>query len=216
MEPFTTLTAIAAPLLRANVDTDVIIRIERAILPRSDLARYAFSAWRYLPDGREDPQFVLNQPGYADARILLAGPNFGCGSSREAAVWALQGLGIRCVIAPGFGEIFEGNCFQNGVLPVVLPMAAVEALADVVADDPRGRMLTVDLGRCLVLGSNGSAYAFNVDPARKVALLSGLDDIAMTMTLTGEIDAFQRRDKAARPWVHLPEYLPPALSDRRA
>lgn len=203
MEKFTRLTAIAAPLMRQNVDTDVIIRIERLIeADRARLGEHAFEAWRFLPDGKENPDFLLNKDPYRRAKILLNGVNFGCGSSREGAVWALMGLGIRCVIAPSFGEIFFNNCFQNGVLPVVLPAASVQELADEVTPDPASRLVTVDLEAGQVVAPSGKVHAFDIDPLRRVGLLEGLDEIGLTMRREGEIAAFQARDAKTRPWVY--------------
>lgn len=203
MEKFTSLTAPAAVLLRPNIDTDVIIRIERLIdLDRAELGPYCFEALRRRPDGSPDPSFFLNDPAYAGARILLAGPNFGCGSSREGAVWALMGVGISCVIAPSFGDIFFNNCFQNGVLPIVLDLDTIGALAERVARDPQGNRLTVDLER-QELGFAGAnePIRFTIEPNRRQALLKGLDAIGVTLEREAEIAAFQARDKAARPWV---------------
>ncbi len=205
MTPFTRLTAIAAPLMRQNVDTDVIIRIERLVALRpGELGPWAFESWRYRPDGSEDPAFLLNREPYRHAKILLAGTNFGCGSSREGAVWALAGMGYRCVIAPGFGDIFFNNCFQNGVLPVVLPADAVQSIAGQVAADPAGRLITVDLEACVVIAPDGVRHPFTVDDLRRDGLLRGLDDIGLTLQRAGEIDAFQARDRLARPWVYEP------------
>src|SRR5579863_8871350 len=145
MEKFTRLTAVAAPLLKRNIDTDVIIRIEKLIsLDRAELGPHAFAPLRYRADGSENPDFVLNRPPYRGAQILIAGENFGCGSSREGAVWALWGMGLRCVIAPSFGDIFFNNCFQNGLLPITLDAAMVERLAELV-EASQGQPLTVDL-----------------------------------------------------------------------
>lgn len=205
MTPFTRLTAIAAPLMRQNVDTDVIIRIERLVSLRpGELGPWAFESWRYRPDGSEDPAFLLNREPYRHAKILLAGTNFGCGSSREGAVWALASMGYRCVIAPGFGDIFFNNCFQNGVLPVVLPADAVQSIAEQVAVDPAGRLITVDLEACVVVAPDGGRHPFTVDDLRRDGLLQGLDDIGLTLRRAGEIDAFQARDRRARPWVYEP------------
>lgn len=199
MEKFTVLTGSAVPLLRRNIDTDTIIPIDKMIRgDRHSLGRFAFHAWRYLADGSENPDFVLNQPDYRDARILIAGENFGCGSSREGAVWAIKGLGIRCVIAPSFGGIFQANCFQNGVLPVVLPPDRVRELAA----QATGRF-TVDLEASVIRPPNGDAVPFQVDPARRHALLHGLDDIAMTLRHEAEIAAYQREDRERRPWIYL-------------
>lgn len=203
MEPFRTLTGAAAPLMRQNVDTDVIIRIEPLIsLERSALGPHALASWRYGPDGAELPDFVLNQAPYREAPILLAGENFGCGSSREGAVWALAGRGIRCVIAPGFGDIFYGNCFQNGVLPVTLPLAEVDAMADEARADP-GSAFTVDLGKSTVTMPSGRSVPFRIDPQRREMLLEGLDQIGLTRRREAEIAAFQARDRVLRPWIYL-------------
>ncbi|UCE33033.1 MAG: 3-isopropylmalate dehydratase small subunit [Burkholderiales bacterium] len=203
MPPFTEITAIAAPLMRRNVDTDVIIRIERLIgLPPQAIGPYAFESWRYRPDGSEDPGFLLNREPYRRARILLNGPNFGCGSSREGAVWALYGMGIRCVIAPSFGDIFFNNCFQNGLLPVVLPEATVRALADWVEQAPEHRPITVSLLDCTVRTTDGSSHRFEVDPLRREALLAGLDDIGLTLRRQEQIAQFQARDRRARAWAY--------------
>ncbi len=203
MEKFTVVRGTAAPLMRQNVDTDIIIPIDKMIMgDRHSLGRFAFHAWRTRPDGSEDPDFVLNQAGHRDARILLAGANFGCGSSREGAVWAIQGRGIRCVIAPSFGAIFFDNCFQNGLLPVVLAAERMQALAEQAAAAPKSRF-TVDLERCRITAPNGEDVAFEVDPTRREALLQGLDDMALTLSREPEIAAFQDADRARRPWVYL-------------
>jgi 3-isopropylmalate/(R)-2-methylmalate dehydratase small subunit len=202
MEPFTILKGVAAPLMRQNVDTDVIIRIERLIaFGRKELEPYAFESWRYLPDGSEDPEFVLNRDPYRTARILLNGINFGCGSSREGAVWALLCKGIRCVVAPSFGEIFFGNCFQNGVLPIVLPVETVEGLADEARATPTGEF-TVDLMRTVITTPSGRAVPFEVEAQRRNMLLEGLDEIGLTMRRERDIVAFQAKDRARRPWVY--------------
>ena len=198
MQAFTTLTGRAAPLLMANVDTDVIIRIERlAGVPRAELGRYAFEVLRYRSDGSDDPEFVLNAPGFRGAPILLAGPNFGCGSSREAAVWALMGIGVRCVIAPSFGDIFYGNCVQNGVLPVVLDDTAVQAIAGIAQ---AGRAVTVDLVQQRVSAENVE-LPFTIDTLRREQLLAGLDAIDLAMRDRPAIEAWQQADRERRPWV---------------
>jgi 3-isopropylmalate/(R)-2-methylmalate dehydratase small subunit len=205
MQPFTVLQAIAAPLLRPNINTDVVIRIERLRdIDRDKLGPYAFESWRYRRDGTEEPAFVLNRPPYRDARILLALENFACGSSREAAVWALQSFGIRCVIAPSFGPIFFNNCFQNGMLPVVLPAQAVESMAaEVEATQGKGK-ITVDLHRCVVVAPGGKEARFAIDALLRESLLKGLDQIEMTRTREPQIAAFQARDRARHPWLYLP------------
>jgi 3-isopropylmalate/(R)-2-methylmalate dehydratase small subunit len=201
MEKFTVLKGVAAPLMLANVDTDVIIRMERlSRLGRGELGPWAFESLRYLPDGSENPQFLLNQPPWRGAKILLAAENFGCGSSREMAVWALWDLGVRCVIAPSFGDIFYGNCFQNGMLPLRLPAAEVEAIAAEVRDG--GREISVDLGAQQVITPSGRAVAFEIEPGRRKALLQGLDAIGATLAYADDIARFQARDRIERPWLY--------------
>jgi 3-isopropylmalate/(R)-2-methylmalate dehydratase small subunit len=203
MEAFTVLKGVAAPLLRANINTDVIIRIERLRdLEKGDLGRYAFESWRYRRDGSQDPAFVLNRPPYREARIMIAGDNFACGSSREAAVWALQSFGIRCVIAPSFGPIFYNNCFQNGVLPVVVPAKVVADLAaEVEATQGEGRVV-VDLARCVVVSPGGKETPFTVDALLREGMLKGLDQIELTRAREPQIQAFQARDRERRPWLY--------------
>jgi 3-isopropylmalate/(R)-2-methylmalate dehydratase small subunit len=199
MQAFTKVVGPAAPLLRQNVDTDVIIRIERLTeLKPANLGRHAFEVLRYAPDGSDNPDFILNQPAFRNAPILIAGRNFGCGSSREAAVWALMGIGLRAVLAESFGDIFFSNCFQNGMLPVVLPGATIERLAQAAAG---GASVEVDLVRNVVVAPDGEVIPFEVDPQRREALLEGLDEIGRTIKRNAEIDAWQQRDRAARPWV---------------
>lgn len=199
MQPFVSVLGPAAPLLRANVDTDTIIRIERLTqIARPELGHYALEPLRYLPDGSEDPTFVLNRSAFRSARTLLAGPNFGCGSSREAAVWALQGLGLRCIVAPSFGDIFFSNCFQNGMLPIQLPMGVVQRLAERCGS---GEPLLVDLEASTLTTADGGLTPFSVDGRRRDALLHGLDDIALTLKDDAAIRAWQRSDRATRPWA---------------
>ena len=199
MQPFTAVNGRAAPFLRANVDTDVIIRIERLTsLQKDQLGPFALEAVRFRADGSEDPDCVFNQPTFRGAPFVLAGPNFGCGSSREGAVWALQGLGIRSVIAPSYGDIFYSNCFQNGVLPIRLPLEQVEALAAQCAD---GAPITVDLEQQAITAPDGSRIAFAIDPLRREALLHGLDDIGLTLKDDALIHAWQANDRSARPWA---------------
>jgi 3-isopropylmalate/(R)-2-methylmalate dehydratase small subunit len=202
MEPFTTITGVAAPLLRANIDTDMIIPVQRLVgSGRDGLGAHAFERFRFRPDGGENPDWPLNQPAYRGAPILLAGPNFGCGSSREGAVWALLGLGVRCVVAPSFGDIFHNNCFQNGVLPVVLPEEAIRRIAAETEAAPGNARTTVNLERQVVVTPSGEAIPFAVDPRRRAALLEGLDEVALTLRRAGEIEDWQARDRAARPWA---------------
>ncbi len=201
MQTFTSLSGSAAPLMAANVNTDVIIRIERlSDYERDALEPFAFEAWRFTEDGAEDPEFVLNQAQWRGAPILLAGPNFGCGSSREGAVWALNCIGVRAVIAPSFGGIFRNNCYQNGTLPVVLPEETVAAFAEIARAQPDAPF-TVDLERCVVVPPNGAPVAFEIDGLRRQGLLKGLDDLGLTAERMPEIAAFQDRDREVRPWV---------------
>jgi 3-isopropylmalate/(R)-2-methylmalate dehydratase small subunit len=205
MEPFAPLHGPAVPLLLANLDTDVITPMRRIVGGggRAALAHYAFEPLRYLEEDVPDPDFVLNRPEYAAAPILLAGPNFACGSSRETAVWALHELGFRCVVAPSFGDIFFKNCFQNGILPVVLPQAEVEALAaEARAEGGVAPDFRLDLEQCALTTPSGRRVAFGVHPARRAALLAGLDDIGLTLQRERDIAAFQARDRVARPWIY--------------
>jgi 3-isopropylmalate/(R)-2-methylmalate dehydratase small subunit len=202
VDKFTTLTAIAAPYLRPNVDTDLIIRVERCTrTPREELGQWAFEMVRYRADGSEDPEFVFNRAPWRDARILVAGENFGCGSSREMAVWALKAMGLRCIIGPSYGEIFFGNCFQNGILPVRLPRATVDHLAESILADPAKSTLTVDLERQEVVFA-GETIAFAIDARRKRMLLEGLDEIGLTLARDAEIASFQAADRLRRPWIY--------------
>lgn len=202
MQKFRKLTGRGAPLMRANVDTEVIIRMDRLIkYGKGELGPYAFESWRYLPDGSDDPAFPLNRPGYRGARILVAGSNFGCGSSREMAVWAMMDIGLRAVIAPSFSDIFEANCFQNGMLPVRLPEDEVARIAAEieVAD---GAEMTVDLERNIIVTPAGRTITFTTDPERRNALLEGLDDIAATLLHDEEIRAFRQMHRDRRPWIY--------------
>jgi 3-isopropylmalate/(R)-2-methylmalate dehydratase small subunit len=196
MRPFTVVTGPAAPLLQANIDTDVIIRIER-LTGGADLAHYAFEALRYLPDGSPNPDCVFNDQRFAKAPILLTGRNFGCGSSREGAVTALMAMGLRCIIAPSFGDIFFANCFRNGLLPIVLSEDAVKKLA---AQSRIGDFI-VDLEEQLLRAPSGEAISFPIDALQRVGLLEGLDEIGLTLKDDNEIAAWQTVDRANRPWV---------------
>ena len=201
MEAFERLTGVAAPLLLENVNTDAIIPVPWIVNFGQDFGKGLFGGWRYGPDGAENPAFVLNQGPYREARILLAGRNFGCGSSREEAVWALLAFGIRCVIAPSFGDIFFENAFKKGLLPVTLPLDAVTELARAAAAGP-APVLTVDLRACTVEAPGGRPVAFAVDESRRQALLRGLDEIDLTLAHDAEIAAFQAADRARRPWIY--------------
>jgi 3-isopropylmalate/(R)-2-methylmalate dehydratase small subunit len=204
MQPFSVLTAIAVPLLRESIDTDVIIRIERLVGAnrRSELGHWCFEALRYRADGAENPDFVLNRAVFRDAQILIAGANFGCGSSREGAVWALMQMGLRSVIAPSFGDIFFNNCFQNGMLPVTLDAAAVEQIAADVGQDPAANLLTVDLVRQVVVSRRGAEHRFHVPALRRAAMLEGLDELALTLAREVEIAAHHALDRTRRPWIY--------------
>lgn len=205
MRKFVTLTAAAAPIPWTNVDTDRIIRVERcAQVPRERMGDWAFEMDRFDAAGAPDPSFVLNRAPFRGAEILVAGENFGCGSSREMAVWALAGMGVRCVIAPSFGEIFFGNCFPNGLLPIRLAPEAVERLLARLAQarDAAQATLTVDLAQCRIATPWGETLAFEVEPMRRQMLLEGLDPVGLTLTRADAIDAFQARDRERRPWIH--------------
>jgi len=203
-QAFTKVRGPAIPLLLENVDTDVIIPIQDLLgAGREGLGAACFRRLRYGPDGAEIPEFPPNRPEFRGSPILLALANFGCGSSREGAVWALMGMGVRCVIAPSFGDIFEGNCFQNGLLPVRLPEAAVRRIAGAGATET-----LVDLEACEVASPTGERFAFQLDPRRREALLRGLDDIALTLERAAEIEAFRARDREARPWAWEPVRRP--------
>lgn len=202
MQKFTTVAGPAAPMLTPNVDTDVIIPIQRLLgSGRTGLGPHAFERLRYNKDGSDNPDFVLNRPQYRDSPILLAGPNFGCGSSREGAVWALMGMGFRAVLAPSFGDIFFNNCFQNGMLPVVLPEDAIHRIAAETEAAQGARHTVVDLGREVVITPEGAEIPFAIDARRKEALLEGLDDIALTLRLQARIAAWQDADRTARGWA---------------
>ncbi len=206
MEKFTRHTAIAAPLLRINVDTDAIIPSrEMKRVSKSGLAEGLFAGWRYQAPGsrEENPDFILNRAPYREARILLSGLNFGCGSSREHAVWALHEWGIRAIIAPSFGSIFQGNCVRNGIVPVVMDYRDVESLARQVEADPAGNLVTVDLALGVVIAPDGTEYRFSLPEADREMLLEGLDSIAVTSKRDPDILAFQARDRELRPWIYL-------------
>jgi 3-isopropylmalate/(R)-2-methylmalate dehydratase small subunit len=206
MTSFTTLTATAAPLMRSNINTDIIIRIDRMVgnSIRGTLGRWCFAAWRYLPDGSEDPAFIVNREPYRHAQILITGPNFGCGSSREPAVWALQEMGIRAIIGSGFGDIFYNNCFQNGLLPIVFDEMVVEAIARSVEETQGTGKVTVDLEDNVVIDPSGGRHPFRVEGRRRTALMEGLDEIGMTLRQESKITGFQERDRALRPWIYTP------------
>jgi 3-isopropylmalate/(R)-2-methylmalate dehydratase small subunit len=201
MQKFTTLTGTAAPLPIINIDTDMIIPKDYLkTIKRTGLGKGLFAEMRFKDDGSPNPDFVLNKPAYAKASILVAGDNFGCGSSREHAPWALLDFGIRCVISTSFADIFYNNCFNNGILPVVVSPQDLEKLLD---DASRGAnaTLTVDLEAQTISGPDGGTVAFDIDPARKHKLLNGLDDIGMTMERGTSIGGFEQKVAAERPWI---------------
>src|SRR5438874_2338761 len=201
MQKFTKLTAVAAPLPMINIDTDAVIpkQFLKTIL-RTGLGKHLFHELRYDEQGKEKPEFVLNKPAYRKAQILVAGENFGCGSSREHAPWALLDFGIRCVISTSFADIFYNNCFQNGVLPIKVSQEDLDKLMD---DASRGAnaTITVDLEKQEIRGPDGGMVKFEMDPHRKHCLLNGLDDIGLTMVKADRISEFEAKAKAARPWV---------------
>ncbi|MCV2863401.1 3-isopropylmalate dehydratase small subunit [Defluviimonas sp. WL0075] len=201
MDKFTKLTGIAAPMPLVNIDTDMIIPKQfLKTIARTGLGKNLFDEMRYTQDGQEIPDFVLNQPAYRDTQILVAGDNFGCGSSREHAPWALLDFGIRCVISTSFADIFYNNCFKNGILPVVLPAEAVEVLMDDARKGANARM-TVDLEAQTVTTSDGHSFGFEIDPFKKHCLLNGLDDIGLTLEKAASIDSFEKAAAQSRPWV---------------
>ena len=201
MDKFTELTGVAAPLNMINVDTDMIIPKQfLKTIKRTGLGASLFQEMRFDADGNEVAEFVLNKPAYRSATILVAGDNFGCGSSREHAPWALLDFGIRCVIAPSFADIFYNNCFKNGILPIALPQGDVDKLID---DAERGAnaTVTVDLQAQEIRGPDGGVIAFDIDPFRKHCLLNGLDDIGLTMEKADSITAYEEKTELARPWA---------------
>jgi 3-isopropylmalate/(R)-2-methylmalate dehydratase small subunit len=200
MEPFQTLTSRAAPLLIDNVDTDVITPMQRVMQGRDALVTYAFESLRFDASGAPRPDCPLDDPAYAGAKILVVGANFGCGSSRETAVWAVAGLGYRCIIGASFGDIFFSNCFKNGLLPVIL---AEDAVAQVAAAARRGEEIRVSLDDPCVTLADGRHFAFAIAPIRREALQQGLDDLGLVLQRLDRIEAFEARDRTARAWVDL-------------
>jgi 3-isopropylmalate/(R)-2-methylmalate dehydratase small subunit len=210
MEPFTKLTGLVVPLDRANVDTDAIIPKQfLKSIKRSGFGPNLFDEWRYLDRGEPgmdnskralNPDFVLNQARYQGASILLARENFGCGSSREHAPWALQDFGFNAIIAPSYADIFYNNCFKNGMLPIVLPAAEVDSLFEAVETEV-GYKLTIDLAMQTVVTTDGEVHRFEVDAFRKHCLLNGLDDIGLTFQQADKIKAFEAKHRLAQPWL---------------
>jgi 3-isopropylmalate/(R)-2-methylmalate dehydratase small subunit len=205
MLAFKELTGVAAAVMRDNIDTDAIIPSrEIKSVSKTGLARGLFAGWRYIStDGRSpDPKFVLNDPVYRGAQILLAGENFGCGSSREHAVWALAEYGFRVLIAPSFNPIFYRNCLRNGLLPARLALPGVREIADWVAEDPQNNRLTVSLATCEIVAANAKSWKFSIGDEARYGLLHGLDEIDQTLKMTEAIAAFRAADRLARPWVY--------------
>jgi len=201
MDKFTVLTGVAAPLPMINVDTDMIIPKQfLKTIKRTGLGKNLFDEMRYTQDGKEVADFVLNKAAYRSASILVSGANFGCGSSREHAPWAILDFGIRCVIAPSFADIFYNNCFKNGILPIKLPQEQVDKLMD---DANRGAnaVVTVDLNKQVITGPDGGSISFEIDPFRKHCLLNGLDDIGLTLQRDGQIASFEEKRRVSYPWL---------------
>jgi len=202
MDKFTVLTGVAAPLPIVNVDTDMIIPKQHLkTIKRTGLGVALFEEMRYDMNGKENPDFVLNKPAYRKAQIIVAGDNFGCGSSREHAPWALLDFGITCVISTSFADIFYNNCFKNGILPVKVSKEDLDKLMD---DAERGSnsTLTVDLEKQEIKGPDGGTVKFEIDPFRRKCLLEGLDDIGLTLQRAGDIDAYEAKGKTTQPWLH--------------
>jgi 3-isopropylmalate/(R)-2-methylmalate dehydratase small subunit len=200
MQPFTSVTAVAAPMDLPNIDTDRVIPARFLRKPKEDLGGLLFHDVRFDDQGNEREDFVLNQAPFRDAKVLVVADNFGCGSSREAAVWVLEAHGIRSVIAPSLGDIFHGNCYKNGLLPVILPPEVVAGLRVQLHARP-GASVTVDLPSQTVTAPDGTTHHFEVDPFRKQALLSGQDEIALTLSHEQDIAAFEARHARAMPWL---------------
>ena len=204
MEKFTTLRGVAAPMPMVNIDTDMIIpKNFLKTIKRTGLKDGLFYEMRWTADGQKK-DFILDQPAYQDAKIIVAGPNFGCGSSREHAPWALLDFGIRCVISESFADIFYNNCFKNGILPIKVPKEIIDKLMD---DASRGSnaVIEVDLEKQEIKGPDGGTVHFDIDPFRKRCLLEGLDDIGLTLERKSEIDDFEQKQKEAQPWLHAAE-----------
>ena len=201
MEKFETLNGVAAPLNIVNIDTDMIIPKQfLKTIKRTGLGKSLFYEMRYTQDGKELPEFVLNKNAYRKAQILVAGGNFGCGSSREHAPWALLDFGIRCVISTSFADIFYNNCFKNGILPIVVSPENLKKLLDD-ADRGSNATITIDLPRQEIRGPDGGTVKFDIDPFRKHCLLNGLDDIALSLDKVSSIDAFEMKQAASQPWL---------------
>ena len=201
MDKFEKISGIAAPMPLINIDTDMIIpKVFLKTIKRSGLGVNLFDEMRYLDDGSENPDFVLNKPQYREAEILVAGDNFGCGSSREHAPWAIKDFGIRCVISTSYADIFFNNCFKNGILPIVLPKAQVDVFMKDAEKGSNAR-IEVDLEAQIVTTSEGETFSFEVDAFKKHCLMNGLDDIGLTMEKAASIDAYESKLQVSHPWV---------------
>ena len=203
MEKLQKLQGVAAPLPRANIDTDIITPMAYLTSGnRENMHEHAFEPLRFLPDGRENPDFVLNKAAYRDAVILITGRNFGCGSSRETAVWGIRGLGIRCIIAESFGDIFFNNCFQNSVLPIRLPAETIAELMAEANADQGNMQFQVDVASRTLTTPSGRSITFDLTPDRQAALLEGLDEVSQTLKEDAATAAFQAKDRQKRPWIY--------------
>ncbi len=201
MKPFTKLCAKAAPLDMINIDTDIIIPKQfLKTVKRTGLGVSAFYNLRYDNQGNENPDFILNKPEYKDAQILITGENFGCGSSREHAPWAILDMGIRCIISPSFADIFFNNSFKNGILPITLPQAQIDELMQETKNNPDA-LIEIDLEKQIVTRGNKFSFSFDIDPFRKKCLLEGLDDIGLTMAKNSTISSFEENRKKEKPWI---------------
>jgi 3-isopropylmalate/(R)-2-methylmalate dehydratase small subunit len=210
MQPFTTLTGVTAPLLRDDINTDQICPVLPLRLLDPDYAAQLFVRLRKRPDGSDNPDFVLNQPQYRSARILVTGRNFGCGSARESAAWAIAAFGIRCIVARSFAELFRNNAIRNGILPIVLPDAAMETFEAKVAAAAGAQPFAVDLAVQHIVCPDGTPIAFTIDNADRAALLQGLDEIGLTLQNAADIAAFEQRCRATQPWLQSLEQSPTA------
>jgi 3-isopropylmalate/(R)-2-methylmalate dehydratase small subunit len=201
LEKFTEVTGVAAPLPMINIDTDMLIPKQfLKTIKRTGLGKHLFEEMRYTADGKERPDFILNQPAYRQTKILVAGANFGCGSSREHAPWALADFGIRCVISASFADIFYNNCFQNGILPLILPQDKVDLLMEDAKNGANAR-LTIDLPNQEIVRPDGGRIKFEMDPFRKRCLVEGLDSIGLTLEQAPKITTYEDRHKAQQPWL---------------
>lgn len=202
MEKFKTLHAVAVPMLRDNIDTDAILPVAYMKTIKSDFGKDLFHNLRYRPDGSENPDFILNKPDYRPSKIIVSHNNFGCGSSRETAVWALLGYGIKVVVAESFGDIFYNNSFRMGLLPITLPREQLHELGEAVEKAGGKKNTIVDLESQTIIGPNDVTYKFQIDATRRKILLEGLDGVGLTLLNADKIADFQKKDRERRPWVH--------------